>query len=224
MQVPGNLRNSPRNAEALAVLLSNRAIQRLAGFASGKSYVNPTYGGVESSAGVFHTWAPGLYKYYAEKLGRLYDATPVLQSTFANSIWTAASFNFGPRTVTHDHRDHANLAFGLCAITALGQFDWKRGGHLVLWDMEVVIEFPPGTTILIPSATLRHSNVDLHPGDTRMSFTQYSAGGLFRWVDQGFRTAARLKAVDRKGKERFDRESKERWEMGLGLFSTLSEL
>ena len=58
--------------------------------------------------------------------------------------------------------------------------------YLVLWDMGLVIEFPPGATILIPSATLRHSNVCLNPGDTRMSFTQYSAGGLFRWVDQGF--------------------------------------
>jgi hypothetical protein len=158
-------------------------------------------------------------------LGQLYNATPgVLQTPFANSNWTAASFNFGPQTVTHDHRDHANLAFGLCAITALGKFNWKQGGHLVLWDMEVVIEFPPGATILLPSASLRHSNVDLRPGDTRMSFTQYSAGGLFRWVDQGFQTAAQLKAGDKKRKERYDRESKVRWEMGLGLFSTLPEL
>jgi hypothetical protein len=165
-----------------------------------------------------------LYRYYAEKLGQLYGWNRLLQTNFRKSLWTAVSFNFGPQVVTSDHRDHANLAFGLCAITALGEFDWRRGGHLVLWDMGLVIEFPPGATILIPSATLRHSNVCLNPGDTRMSFTQYSAGGLFRWVDQGFRTAAAFEAADKKGKARFDQESKRRWEMGLGLFSTLSEL
>jgi hypothetical protein len=120
------------------------------------------------------------------------------------------TFNFGPQTITFDHRDFANLAFGWCAITAIGKFDPKRGGHLILWDMKLVIEFPPGATILIPSAILRHSNVSLQPGEIRMSFTQYSAGGLFRWVDQGFRTAADFEAADKKGKKNFDQESVKR--------------
>jgi hypothetical protein len=175
-------------------------------------------------AGVFKTWAPKLYQYYKSKLGQLYARTPSLEANFKNSIWTAGTFNFGPQTVALKHRDFANLAFGLCAITALGQFDSKRGGHLVLWDMRLVIEFPPGATILIPSALLTHSNVPVQPGDVRMSFTQYCAGGLFRWVDQGFQTAASFKAVDEKGKRQFDQGSKERWEMGIGLYSTLSEL
>ena len=90
--------------------------------------------------------------------------------------------------------------------------------------MELVIEFPPGATIIIPSAILRHSNVALQPKDIRMSFTQYCAGGLFRWVDQGFRTAKAFKAADKEGKKKFDKESLKRWNMGLGLFSTLKEL
>jgi hypothetical protein len=175
-------------------------------------------------AGVFKTWAPKLYKYYETKLGQLYARTPSLEVNFKNSIWTAATFNFGPQTVAFKHRDSANLAFGLCAITALGQFDSKRGGHLILWDMELVIEFPPGATILIPSALLTHSNAPVQPGEVRMSLTQYCAGGLFRWVDQGFQTAGDFEAADKKGKERFDQKAKERWQMGIDLFSTLSEL
>lgn len=175
-------------------------------------------------AGVFKTWAPRLYQYYGIKLDQLYQKTPGLEPNFTNSIWTAATFNFGPQTVTFKHKDSANLAFGLCAVTALGQFNPKQGGHLILWDMELVIEFPPGATILIPSAILAHSNVSVQPGDVRMSFTQYCAGGLFRWVDQGFQTAANFKAADKKGKEQFDLESKERWQMGINLFSTLSDL
>jgi hypothetical protein len=94
----------------------------------------------------------------------------------------------------------------------------------VLWDMGLVIEFPPGSTIIIPSAVLRHSNVDIQKDEMRMSFTQYSAGGLFRWVDYGFRTASKFKADDPKGKKRFDEASRLRWAMGLGLFSTIGKL
>jgi hypothetical protein len=175
-------------------------------------------------AGVFKAWAPKLYQYYETKLGQLYARTPSLETNFENSIWTAGTFNFGPQTVSLKHRDSANLAFGLCAVTALGQFDSKHGSHLVLWDMKLVIEFALGSTILIPSAILAHSNTLLQPGEVRMSFTQYCAGGLFRWVDQGFQTASGFKAVDEKGKRQFDHESKKRWQMGMGLFSTLSEL
>jgi len=58
--------------------------------------------------------------------------------------------------------DFGNLPYGWCAITSLGPFDPKRGGHLVLWDLQLVIEFPPGSTILIPSAVLQHSNIPIH--------------------------------------------------------------
>jgi hypothetical protein len=90
--------------------------------------------------------------------------------------------------------------------------------------MGLIIEFPPGATILIPSALLTHSNVSVQPGDVRMSFTQYCAGGLFRRVDQGFQTAASFEAVNKMGKRQFDQKFKERWQMGINLFSTLSEL
>jgi hypothetical protein len=54
------------------------------------------------------------------------------------------------------------------------------------------IEFPSGALILIPSATIAHSNVPVQDGDERISFTQFSAGGLFRFVDNGSRTQDEL--------------------------------
>ncbi|KAJ6479842.1 hypothetical protein C8R45DRAFT_933631 [Mycena sanguinolenta] len=45
-----------------------------------------------------------------------------------------------------------------------------------------------GSTILIPSAILRHSNIPVRSHETRFSFTQYTAGGLFRWIQNGFMT------------------------------------
>ncbi|KAF8139523.1 hypothetical protein K438DRAFT_1785611 [Mycena galopus ATCC 62051] len=91
-------------------------------------------------------------------------------------------------TVTRCHVDGLNLAWGWCSITALGNFDADYGGHLVLWDLKLVIRFPAGSTILLPSATLRHSNVGIAEEETRYSFTQFSAAGLFRWVDNGFKS------------------------------------
>ncbi|OCH86581.1 hypothetical protein OBBRIDRAFT_806683 [Obba rivulosa] len=37
-----------------------------------------------------------------------------------------------------------NLSFGFCAITTLGNYNPKKDGHLVLWDLGLVIKFPPG--------------------------------------------------------------------------------
>ncbi|KAJ7310640.1 hypothetical protein DFH08DRAFT_918250 [Mycena albidolilacea] len=101
---------------------------------------------------------------------------------FAESIFAACTFNFGPRAITCPHLDFANLAWGWCTITALGTFDPDAGGHLILWDLQLVIRFPPGSTVFIPSAIIRHSNIGILSHEMRSSFTQYTAGGLFRWV------------------------------------------
>jgi hypothetical protein len=126
-----------------------------------------------------------------------------------------------------DHTDFNNVAYGLCGITALGNFDPTLGGHLVLFDLGLVIEFPPGSTVLIPSSVLRHGNTPVvGEGVQRMSFTQYCAGGLFRWVDYGFQTGVTLNqtAMGRQKKKALDGKLEERIEAALGLFSTASSL
>jgi hypothetical protein len=128
----------------------------------------------------------------------------------------------GPRTVCFRHTDHKNLAFGWCSVASLGSFDPKKGGHLILWDCKLVVEFPPGSTVLIPSAILSHSNVDIGEGEKRYSFTQYAAGGLFRWVEHGFKKNDDYFS----GKDWQVKINQEagRWERGLSLFSTVDEL
>jgi hypothetical protein len=63
----------------------------------------------------------------------------------------------------------------------------------------------------------------LQEGETRMSFTQYTAGGLFRWVSNGFRTNGDFEKEDKIGKENADRVSKTRWEEALNLYSNVKE-
>lgn len=88
-----------------------------------------------------------------------------------------------------------------------------------------MIEFPPGSTILLPSAVLRHSNTAIQKHEERYSFTQYTAGGLFRWVDHGFQKEEEYRSKLSEEEVIEEEEAmRHRWAMGLGLFSTLDEL
>ena len=109
--------------------------------------------------GVFKTQALWLYNYCAEYLDQLLSSDTSLICLFTNSILPAAAFNFGPQTVCQLHIDFSNLPFNWCWIQALGWYDWCKGGHIILWDLQVVVEFPPGTLPAIPLGVCHHSNM-----------------------------------------------------------------
>ena len=68
-----------------------------------------------------------------------------------------------------------------------GPYDYKKGGHLVLFDIDKIIEFSPGSHILIPSVVMHHhGNTPIQTHEKHMGFTQYAAGALFQLVDNGF--------------------------------------
>lgn len=143
---------------------------------------------------------------------------------YDNSVFTAATYNLGPKTVTIRHRDYHNRAAGWCAITSGGTYDPALGGHLVLWALGLVIQFPPGSTVLIPSALLDHSNIEVQPGEERFSFTQYAAGALFHWVDLGCRSVRTCASEDPEFLARFNEQAGSRFSQYLGDFSTTAEL
>jgi hypothetical protein len=58
----------------------------------------------------------------------------------------------------------------------------------VLWDYGLMIRFPAGCSSMIPSALVTHSNAPIQEGKERYSLVQYSAGGLFHWVTNGFKS------------------------------------
>ncbi|PPQ87434.1 hypothetical protein CVT24_001371, partial [Panaeolus cyanescens] len=171
----------------------------------------------------FHTWCPRLYNYYRTTL-RKAAAHTKQPLNFPGSCFAAMSVNMGGRVCCFKHRDCVNLAFGWCAITAIGDFDPEKGGHFVLWDLKLVIEFPPGATILIPSAIFSHSNTSIAQNERRFSITQYSAGALFRWVENGFKTDAELKAQDPDHFTHMQSLKSSRFANGLAMYSTLDEL
>ena len=111
-----------------------------------------------------------------------------LEWNFHNSVWASTIFNIGPWIFCFKHTNFTNLPFSICSIYATGSYDPKAGGHLVLWECRLVIEFPPGSTVLIPSAAIAHSNIPIPTNSMHYSITQYTAEGIFRWVDHGFQT------------------------------------
>ncbi|KIY47958.1 hypothetical protein FISHEDRAFT_16875, partial [Fistulina hepatica ATCC 64428] len=206
---PMNTAHDNSTKAILAVLLAHIAIIRIAHFASA----------------VFATWAPRLHKRYSDCLTALLAYDGSLTRNFAASVWASVALNFGPQTVTYRHRDSQNIPYGWCAITALGYFNHLLGGHLVLWDLKLVIQFPPGSTILIPSAVVEHSNTTIARHETRYSITQFSAGGLFRWVDQGFQLQDDfLTSLSEEERDAYMQRHSQHWAEGLGYFSTLDEI
>ncbi|RPD63619.1 hypothetical protein L227DRAFT_496413, partial [Lentinus tigrinus ALCF2SS1-6] len=151
----------------------------------------------------------------------LLEQDPTLCPNFPGNVFACATANTGPQTATIVHLDHLNYAYGMCAVTAFGDYDCKESGHPILWDCKLILEFPPPprSTILFPSAILRHSNVVVQPEETRYSLTQFSAGGLFRWVRCRFRS---LKAYLAAGLDLIDEYNE--WKEGWKKYPIHSEL
>ncbi|KAJ6512715.1 hypothetical protein C8R45DRAFT_812004 [Mycena sanguinolenta] len=200
--------NSKTHPGLVAALLANGHINRMANFASA----------------AFALWAPKLHALYVANNERLRTKFSHLQRPFPKSVFSCAAFNFGRSIWTFKHQDVCNLPFGWCAVQSLGNFDAEKGGHLILWDVKLVVEFPAGALILLPSATIAHSNIPVQDGNERISFTQFTSGGLFRYVNNGFRTQDQLAEEDRVEYEQRMQLKETRWEDGLKLFSTVEEL
>ncbi|KAA1475965.1 hypothetical protein DENSPDRAFT_784293, partial [Dentipellis sp. KUC8613] len=171
--------------------------------------------------GAFAAAAPRLWNSYRDTVDRVYKELPHLPRNFPQSVFPAAAFNLGPDVTCRAHLDGRNLSYGQCAITALGSYDHTKGGHLYLWELGLIIQFPPGSTILVPSACVTHGNTPIQPGERRASFTQYCAGPLFQWVSYGCRTGTQLHPA---AKRASDAAGAARWLEGLALYSQVHEL
>ncbi|KAJ7925408.1 hypothetical protein B0H13DRAFT_1863243 [Mycena leptocephala] len=142
-----------------------------------------------------------------------------LRWNFARSVFAACTFNFGPHAITVPHLDFGNLAWGWCAITALGFFDPDLGGHLVLWDLKLVIRFPPGSTILIPSAIIRHSNVPWVSTNTAFRSRNTQQADSFAGSAMVSKRMRHFRVCEPSEKAARRAEDSARWEKGVAMYS-----
>ncbi|KAM6489407.1 hypothetical protein JOM56_015124, partial [Amanita muscaria] len=210
--------DSEKKTEALEQLVRHKSIQRICKFTSC----------------AFGVYSPKTYKYVKETMEILRASRDRTKSKKRQlrreydrklGVFPCRSFNLGEQTTSFPHRDVANLAQSWCSITPLGNFNPEKGGHLVLWDLGLVVEFPAGLTILIPSALIVHSNSSIQPQETRFSIVQYAAGGLFRWVQNGCMTDKALKEMEGcSGAEAQGDSQGTRWAEAMGMFTKIGEL
>ncbi|THG92438.1 hypothetical protein EW026_g8473 [Hermanssonia centrifuga] len=133
---------------------------------------------------MFAHYAPRLYDYYAKNFASLKTSQPELKLPVDTSIFTTISFNLASQVVASN-------------------FDPKLSGHFILWELKLLIEFPAGSIIIIPSALFSHGNVGLQAGETRT------------W--KKFK-----KQHPQKAKAEWSARPT-RWQEVLGLFSNVSE-
>lgn len=78
--------------------------------------------------------------------------------------------------------------------------------------------------ILFPSAVITHENIPVQPGETRFSITGYSAGGLWRYADQGMKRQRDWVAKDPAAVDWHCQLGHQRWIDGCAMFLTVEEL
>ncbi|KAF5361324.1 hypothetical protein D9757_015172 [Collybiopsis confluens] len=208
-RISGSGDQESRNKDAIRKLLLNGGIRSISGFTNS----------------LFNCFGHKIYREYKATLAEIVGRDPELNKNFPSTVFAAATVNFGPRSFWPPHMDADNRADGWCSDTALGNFNPDQGGHLVLWDLKLVIRFPPGSSILFPSALITHSTLPVQPEETRYAFIQYSSGGLFRWRENGFqadcewlRTASPAELLRRESLRR------RRWKVALQKFTRWDDL
>ncbi|KAJ7015887.1 hypothetical protein C8F04DRAFT_1204826 [Mycena alexandri] len=140
--------------------------------------------------------------------------TPKLTHTFRNSIFPAITLNCGD-AVSFEHCDMLNCVHGLCPVTSGGDFDHVLSGHLYLRQLRLIIQFPSGATILIPSAASTTATHRSSP--TKLATPSHSM----------LRVSAKTLLAQPGGqevKDAFDSVPGSRWKWGLNLFSKYDKL
>ena len=133
-----------------------------------------------------------MHNYYK---GTLHATSPLIydgQRISKHLQFACCTLNVGDQCVCFAHVDSLNLAGGLCLVSPFGSFDSTRGGHLILHDLKLALEVPPGSSVLFPSAIITHENIPIRDGELRQSITAFTPGSLFQWVDNGFSSVRSL--------------------------------
>ncbi|KAJ3520669.1 hypothetical protein NMY22_g12652 [Coprinellus aureogranulatus] len=206
---PYNLRKcADQHPKVIDALLESSALSRLA----------------LHQSSTFQSTMPKLYAHYHSHTIPIRKRLTHLVPNWDKSIFSAAACNLGEQVATCLHRDCRNLPFGFCVVHALGAFEHTQGCHIILKEPKLVVQFPSGTHILLPSAVITHGNTPVKQGETRASFTQYTAGAMFRYADCGYTTLKRVKKGNKALYRKILADNETRWQRGLELWPTVDEL
>ncbi|KAJ7983077.1 hypothetical protein DFH06DRAFT_977728 [Mycena polygramma] len=173
---------------------------------------------------VHQRFAPRLHAYMRYTKDALMANDPALRDNSTGGAFPAVEFFLGndesPPTL-HD----LDMMWAWRALTALGEYDSRWGGELILWEEKKVFRFPPGSTFLFPGTLVRYSFTQVRSGERQYSFSQYAQAGLYRYLENGFMSESVFDATAwRWQREARERVKDARMAKALGMYSQLSEL
>ncbi|KAJ7086889.1 hypothetical protein B0H15DRAFT_801511 [Mycena belliarum] len=107
-----------------------------------------------------------------------------------SSVFSSTTFEFGgPHRRTSSNGQPDRFQAGAWSVLhALGNYAPTRGGHVIFWDLGIVVCFPSGSTILIPTGVIHYSFVKVREDEFRYSLLQWAGAGISRWLANGHRT------------------------------------
>lgn len=232
--MPLDMKNDTNRAVAKE-LCADPDIRRVAQYGSSKFFFlsfffltdNPVFNYLLISCNTIAAYAttvPKAFRKIDDALFDLEEQYDDLECPFPQSVYPTVTFNLGDDISTDIHYDFLNWTFSDCAIHCFGNHDYRLGGHFVIWEWKLVIQFPPSATIIVPSSCVGHGNTPILDGKIRKSMTQYVPGGLMRHEAYGFRTEAQLKKEDPGLWAKLKKEGPLQFGEGVDLFSTVKTL
>jgi hypothetical protein len=169
-------------------------------------------------------FAPHLYSHLNATKDALLEHDWDLRDNCYGGAFPAVEFFLGSDE-SPPRLDDLDMMWGWRALTALGNYNPRWGGELILWDEKKVVKFPPGSTFLFPSTLIRYSFTQIRDGESHYTFQQYAQAGLYRYVESGFRSEATFEATAwMEEREARDRLRDARMGTALAMYSQLEEL
>ena len=160
---------------------------------------------------------------FSHTLRALFAEDSHLRRIYEGTVWPMLTFNYGPEFGTVAQMKINPAADGADWIMVGGNYDPKLGGHIIIWALGLIIELPPGSSIILASV-LEHASIGVRRSEKYFTVTQYAPGGLFRWVRNGFVTWDTLKERDPDRADRYHKAHRTRGPNAVALFSKYSEL
>ncbi|KAJ7483692.1 hypothetical protein B0H11DRAFT_1723218, partial [Mycena galericulata] len=169
-------------------------------------------------------FAPRLHSYVDQARETLLHHDPTLCDNITGGAYPSVEFYLGSPE-SPPRLDDLDMMWAWRALTALGVYNPRWGGELILWDEKKVIQFPPGATFLFPAAFMRYSFTQVRMLERQYAFSQYAQAGLFRYIDNGFKSEMNFEATAWRAEyESRERAKDARVVRALGMYSLVNEV
>ncbi|KAK7023735.1 hypothetical protein R3P38DRAFT_2531780, partial [Favolaschia claudopus] len=161
--------------------------------------------------GLLEAYCPTAFAALEEQKTKMLQYDPDAVYPCETSVFSAITLELGgPHRILSPFGPQGRFdPFTWCIITSLGVYDFRLGGHIILWDIGWILTFPPGASILLPPGLVRYSFIKVQAHEWRYLLIQYAGSGIRRFFENGERTDGEF-AADASRAEFLEREVERR--------------